>query len=69
MWPATAQAGRLVECLADHSCDALKLFAAFLPCHTPSSRVQLFATSWRRIQLRISTIFLSDPRPLQALVP
>jgi DNA-binding transcriptional LysR family regulator len=36
------RAGRLVECLADQPCDAIELFAAFLPGHPPPPRVRLF---------------------------
>ena len=36
------QAGRLVECLADHWCDEIELFATFQPGHPISPRVRLF---------------------------
>jgi DNA-binding transcriptional LysR family regulator len=36
------QAGRLVECLADCSCDSIDLFAAFLPGRPAPPRIRLF---------------------------
>jgi DNA-binding transcriptional LysR family regulator len=36
------EAGRLVECLADHWCDDIELFATFLPGHPLPPRIRLF---------------------------
>ncbi len=44
LWDVTEdlQAGRLVECLADYSCDAIDLFATFQPGNPIPPRVRLF---------------------------
>jgi DNA-binding transcriptional LysR family regulator len=44
LWDVTEdlQAGRLVECLADHWCDDIELFATFLPGRPVPPRIRLF---------------------------
>jgi DNA-binding transcriptional LysR family regulator len=59
------QAGRLVECLADHWCDEIELFATFLPGRPVPPRIRLFVDFIAASDLcRPASHALPAPEPL-----